>query len=322
MIDYSIFFKQKLAVDENWGKDEHWDLFISAFVPNDRVRSVFSKAAATKKVWLIFPEYSFSRDQLPKEEFFSAVAEDESEFIGSFWDTLPSNASQLRICIDITGFIRPYLIYLLWFLVEKGVTQFEALYSEPDRYRDSEQTTFSSDIIREIRQVSGCEGNHTTDDSNDLLIIGAGYEDHLISHVAESKAKANKVQLLGFPSLRADMYQESVLRIHKAEESMGGKETGEAKSYFAPANDPFITANVLADVVREQERRRPISNLYLSPLSTHAHVLGFALYFLTEKLGSSCSLIFPFEEKYHYTTSVGISRIWKYVVELPLRKNP
>ncbi len=58
-----------------------------------------------------------------------------------------------------------------------------------------------------------------TDISNDMLIVGSGYEDHLIKHVAEDKAKARKLQLIGFPSLRADMYQENVIRVQRAEES-------------------------------------------------------------------------------------------------------
>ena len=57
MTDYTIFYKQELAIDENWGPDENWDLFISAYVPDDRTRQVFDKADATHKVHYITLRY-------------------------------------------------------------------------------------------------------------------------------------------------------------------------------------------------------------------------------------------------------------------------
>lgn len=317
MIDYSIYYKKQLHTEEAWGPDEQWDLFVSAFVPNDRVQRVYQKAVALEKRWLVFPEYCYDESQIPTENVYREPCQDEADFVAGFWDSLHSGPHGQSVCVDITGFIRPYLIYFVNWLQENGVCKFDAIYSEPVQYTKRELTEFSSDIVKEVRQVAGCEGIHETDDSNDLLIVGAGYEDHLISHVAESKAKANKVQILGFPSLRADMYQESVLRVQLAEESMGGKETGEVKSFFAPANDPFITANVLAEIVRVHQLKSPVTNLYLSPLSTHAHALGFALYFLSERRNTSTSVIFPFEEKHNPSTSIGVSRVWKYTIELP-----
>ena len=145
------------------------------------------------------------------------------------------------------------------------------------------------------------------------------YEDNLIAHVAESKAKATKLQLIGFPSLRADMYQENVLRVRRADESLGGSMHEEVRSFFAPANDPFVAACTLRDVVNDWETKNGLSNLYLCPLSTKAHVLGFTLFFVTECRGRPISIIFPFEERYSQSTSRGIARIWKYTVELPER---
>ena len=33
MIDYTIFYKRELPVNEPWPKEEAWDVFISAYVP-------------------------------------------------------------------------------------------------------------------------------------------------------------------------------------------------------------------------------------------------------------------------------------------------
>lgn len=316
MIDYTIYYKRSLPVTEPWGQHEDWDLFISAYVPNERIARVFDKARARHKRWLLFSEYGYNSTSHPSGDVFDHDASDEADFIAAFWDSLPPDCGSFRICIDITGFVRPYLIYLVRWLQEKGVTMFDAIYSEPIQYQKRELTEFSS-IVKEVRQVAGCEGTHSTDISKDVLIIGVGYEDNLISHVAEAKAKATKLQLFGFPSLRADMYQENVLRVRRSEESLGGPVDDEACSYFAPANDPFVAASELRRIVDDWKARRGITNLYLSPLSTKAHVLGFALYYVSECRNTATSVIFPFEEQCRQNTSKGVARIWKYTIELP-----
>ena len=317
MIDYTIFYKHQLSISDAWGRDEHWDLFISAYVPGERTQLVFSKVAAERKYWLLFPEYGYNLGDHPSGTVFQGPAEDEAGFIADFWDTLPPDASRARICIDITGFIRPYLIFFIRWLLEIGVRKVDAIYSEPIKYDMGDSTAFSGDIVKEIRQVKGCEGMHVPDISQDVLIIGAGYEDNLISHVAENKAKATRLQVIGFPSLRADMYQENVLRVSRADESLSGEVNDDLYRRFAPANDPFVAASVLHDLVTDWESQKGITNLYLCPLSTKAHVLGFTLFYLTELRNAPASIIFPFEKRYSQTSSKGIARIWKYTVELP-----
>ena len=315
--DYTIFYKRQLSVSERWRPEENWDLFISAYAPAERTTRVFDKVKAKHKVWLIFPEYNYRTKEYPCGNVYDVPADDEASFIAHFSETLPDDPQDVRICIDISGFVRPYLIYLVLWLFQKGVNTFDAIYSEPIQYQKRELTEFSGDVVKEIRQVYGCEGIHTNDIGKDVLIIGAGYEDNLISHVAENKAKATKFQLIGFPSLRADMYQENVLRVRRAEESLGGTVDDEVRTFFAPANDPFVAASELRRIVENWNARKGITNLYLCPLSTKAHVLGFALYYVTERRNTPTSVIFPFEERYSQNTSKGIARIWKYTLELP-----
>ena len=316
MIDYTIFYKRQLSITDVWGPDEHWDLFISAYVPAERTIRVFQKAKATNKRWLLFPEYGYNSADRPTGKVFHDTADDVATFVTNFWQSLLWKSDSLNICVDITGFVRPYLIFFVRWLFDNGVKKFDAIYSEPVQYHNRELTEFSGDAVKGVRQVAGCEGVHTPDSKKDLLIIGAGYDDNLISRVADDKAKATKLQLLGFPSLRADMYQENVLRAHKAEESLGGTVVD---SFLAPANDPFVAANVLHEIVDDWKARKGLTNLYLCPLSTKAHVLGFTLFYLTECRNTATSIIFPFEEQCRQNTSKGIARIWKYTVELPPR---
>ncbi|MGO8731951.1 MAG: hypothetical protein ACLQVM_04050 [Terriglobia bacterium] len=316
MIDYTLLYKGELPVEGDWPAEVRWDIFISAYTAAERVRSVYNRAAAGSKHWLVFPEYSFPKEEYPPAAFASP-SRDEAEYVRSFWDTSIGNVPGKTLGIDITGFIRPYLIFLLRWLAERGVRRFDALYTEPVIYTKREQTHFSDEVVVEVRQIAGFEGTHNPDTSNDYLIIGAGYDHQLIAQVAESKEFSKKIQIFGLPSLRADMYQENVLNAYRAEEAVGRSTADEASSYFAPANDPFATASTLREIVSRASARKPITNLYLSPLATKPQVLGFAIYYLTECRNSPTSLIFPFCEAYNQETTSGVSRIWKYTVELP-----
>jgi hypothetical protein len=67
------------------------------------------------------------------------------------------------------------------------VKRLDAIYSEPSFYASKEKTEFSLGSVDRVRQVAGFEGPSNTDTSNDLLVIGAGYETHLIAEVVEDK---------------------------------------------------------------------------------------------------------------------------------------
>lgn len=315
MPDYSICYKQSWNADSSWPKIR-WDLYLSAFNSSDRVKICFQKAQATQKHWFISPEYGYSNSELPEnEQYYIVQGQTEAEAIGSYFSQANIDLNNTRICIDITGFMRPHLLVLLKYLSMSGVKKFDAIYSEPLGYADKEKTRFSDEAVIEVRQISGFEGNHGPDTSNDILVIGSGYDHVLIAHAAESKENARKLQLLGLPSLRADMYQENVLRAQRASEQLGSSGTGNVDTYFAPANDPFVTANTLSDMIMRENREKPITNLYLCPLATKVQVLGFGLYYLTELEGLSASIIFPFCKSYARETSVGLSRTWLYHVE-------
>jgi hypothetical protein len=60
----------------------------------------------------------------------------------------------------------------------------------------------------------------------------------------------------------------------------------------------------------------PLTNLYLSPLATKAQVLGFALYYFSALDSKPASVIYPFSDRYERETTKGISRVWKYTVDL------
>ena len=117
--------------------------------------------------------------------------------------------------------MRPHMLYLVRYLVAQGVKSLDVLYAEPGHYSSLDDTQFASERVHTVRQVAGYEGRVLNDTTNDVLIIGAGFEDKLVAEVAEDKDRARKIVLLGLPSLKADMYQQGVLRTRRARDALG-----------------------------------------------------------------------------------------------------
>jgi hypothetical protein len=318
---YEIFYKQSFVPGPEWATGLHWDLFVSAYNASERVRTVFDQVAASRKLWIVHPEYGLAAGALPPGTKFTDDTEDEAEFILALIDAILAGGFEpLRstLCIDITGLLRPHLLFLVKALERLGVRRFQALYSEPDYYSRKGATPFSAGSIVGTRQVRGYEGVSNPDTQDDLLIIGMGFDAQLVKEVAEEKDKAEKIQLFGLPSLRADMYQQSVLRSREVADLLGDPSFSPAHRATAPANDPFVTAAVLSEVVSAREAKRPPTNLYFCPLGTKVQALGFSLFYIAECQGRNRSILFPFSTRYSPETTQGLSRIWLYTIEFPV----
>ena len=310
-MDYSIFYKTRYAPTDDWRTPLTCDVFVSAFNKSERVVRVFNNVAARRKLWLAHPEYSLPTEELP-DECFRSDSLDEAEFVRAFLEWAQIDFSSERVLIDSTGFMRPQLVFLLRYLAESSVRKVEVTYAEPGQYAARENTQFAAGTVMGVRQIRGFSGNHSTESDSDLLIIGAGYEHDLIGYVADNRKTARRVQLMAFPPLQPDFFQEAVLRGARVREAVGKHDV-----YFAPANDPFSTAEMLQEIVTKEHSRRGIGNLYLSPLATKAQALGFAYYYILELIPKSASIIFPFSDRYHAETSRGFTGLWHYVFEFP-----
>ena len=309
-MDYSHYYKDNLTLNEL--SEFNWDIFISAHNLTKRVMTVFQAVSAQEKHWVCHNEYCLSADNLPQNAFkCNALREDD--FILKFFDERFQGRSleSSKICVDITGLLRPHLLYLMYYLSAMGVRGFDALYAEPGHYKKLDDTPFAAEQVYSVRQVAGFEGTTNNRTDNDILIINAGFEDKLTAEVAEDKDKAEKVLLLGLPSLKADMYQQGVLRTQRARDALGDG----VREVFAPASDPFATASILSEIVNKSRRDNGIDNLYLSPLATKPSALGFGLYYIRECRSVDASIIFPYSDRYSAESSSGIGRLWKYEIE-------
>jgi hypothetical protein len=316
LTDYTFFYKERMPREGAW-PDNQWDIFLSGFNSSSRVDEVFRKVVAREKHWLIQPEYGYRTEEYPSfGTVFAPGSRNEAEFIGAYLEQAGAEKLNGRLCIDSTGFMRHHLMFLMRWLKANGPIKFDVLYTDPIRYVNEEKTEFSRGPVLEVRQVAGYEGQHRPEGGpDDLLVIGAGYEHELIRRVAEHKGSARKVQMFGLPSLKPDMYQQCVLNAMLAAEAVGPG--AERTGLFAPANDPFATAEVLHQFLEKERKRTSGSpNIYLSPVGTKAQTVGFALFYLTECVDTEVSIVFPFVEEYSPETSKGVSQTWRYTIEL------
>ncbi|MDY0903894.1 hypothetical protein [Pedobacter sp. CFBP9032] len=305
-MDYTIFYKTSY---DNGKLDckENYDLFFSAFDDCERTKVIYDAINSTKKFWIDFPHYKHENLNIDNLYKCNSLKEDEC-FIDLFSQI--DLQSTTKICIDITGFIRPHLIFFIISLYRSGIKKIDFLYSEPQHYKNAEETQFSG-FIDEVRIIEGCSSEqHFTNTDNDILIVAAGYDDKLIAKVCQDKGKIKKkYYILGFPSLQPDMYQESILKIYQAQESIGSR-----IDKYAPAFDPFVTAQAIEEIICENPEH---SNIYLSPLSTKPQTLGIALYYIFNFSVKPINILFPYSNTYFPKTATGIKKTWKYTFELP-----
>ena len=136
------------------------------------------------------------------------------------------------------------MFYLILILKNNNFNNFDIIYTEPNIYINHEETKFSNDSATFTRSINGYDFK-PDNGKDDLLIINAGYDFSLISRIAENKKsiRNNKI-LIGFPSLQPIMYQENILNFNKVSDELDIR-ASEFNPLFAPANDPFETANAI-----------------------------------------------------------------------------
>jgi hypothetical protein len=314
--DYGLYLREEIYGVGGWRPVRSYDLFLSAYNLGERIQIVYDQVCADRKIWLIHEEYGLTDDQLPKKEKFQSPSSDESTYCKNLIDGLIADGTfdpaTSAVCIDITGILRPHLMFLALYLQKVGASSIDLIYAEPQQYALKEKTPFSTGSIYDVRPVRGFEGSPNTRGTDDFLIIGMGYDDRLLTAVAENKDKADKHQVFGLPSLRADMYQESVLRSRRAADELGDPAFSEHRRSFAPANDPFGTASVLGELVERRLGSNPHTSILLCPLGTKAQALGFALYHMFECGPIGARVIFPFSKGYSPKTGTDIARAWLY----------
>lgn len=313
-MDYALFYRRAIAIDRVEKEVGKYDIFVSAYNSSDRVRTVFSEVRAARKLWLVHPEYQYSPVELPVGfPLVQPSALDEVVQVDALIDALgPLDGRTL--CIDITGFMRHVLVFLLPRLAYAGVKSFSALYSEPVSYMKQEATSFSTTTSGVVRPVRGMYGSSSV--GRDHLLMAVGYDHQLISEVSAYKDGVTVHPLFAFPSLSADMYQQSALRAERSGEVVLQPEWV-SNRLFAPANDPFSTALVVSERIRAIDERSENQNIYLAPLSTKVQALGMSLYWCLEgRTRGRCTLLLPECLTYSRETSSGLKRLWSYEMEL------
>lgn len=312
-MDYSYFKKTRYNHVEDLVGLPEYDCLISAYVNVERVKEPSGKIPCKEKWWVL--EDGVSPDGFIGDAKTFHITEESD---GGITKELAEKGYS-RLCIDITGFVIPQLLILLRFLQIRGFCSFDVIYTEPNQYKEGEETQFT-ETPTYVKQVLGYSGVHISDMSNDLLIVAAGYDHSRIIEVATEKKSARKVLLFGFPPCSPGMFQENILRAYQAEPAVGMDCFKNMDlNIFAPANDPFSTAQALKDYIDKALRSKaPFTNLYLSPLSSKPQALGMALCYIWEDgWKKEWSIIYPFCHKYLHDTTSGISKVWRYEVLLP-----
>lgn len=314
-MNFTYFYKHAYQGVRELRTLVQYDIYMSSYVNSQRVLDPADNINAIQKVWFATEEEKGDLFLTGKDVTYIKANED---YILISEKLKKLDLVGKKICIDATGFRIPYLMFLMRCMSMFNVKKFDVLYTEPTQYRCAENTQFS-DLFYEVKQMHGMSGIHTSKNDNDLLIIAAGYDHSRIVDVASKKKDCKKVLLFGFPAISPGMFQENILRAHEAEAAIGTECFKDMDSnIYAPAYDPFVTAQSISEYIGKLSKRNPVTNIYLSPLSTKPHAIGMALYFLWEQgYQKNISLIYPYCQQYITDNSNGIARIWIYEMQLP-----
>lgn len=315
-MNYTYFYKHCYDTPSDLVMAGVYDVLISSYSCDDRVSQPWNYISSQRKIWVVNPICP-NLDKKPDAEEY--ILNDYSSYsqILDFVDVMKITPS-MRICIDSTGFVIPVLYLLIKCFQLKGILKFDVIYSEPQKYINAEGTSFSEGCYG-VSQIIGYAGAHVPDMSRDLLIVASGYDDQRICDVANEKKSAQKVQLIGFPSLQADMYQENMINTCNAESALGSDCLEHMdRNIFSPAYDPFVTAQAICEFLIKKQAKRPYTNIYIAPLSSKPHALGIALFYLWEQgHHKPMSVIYPQCKNYITENSEGIGCIWRYEFQLP-----
>lgn len=307
--------------------EKEYDIFISAYNNENIVQDVFREIFSKQKVWLIFPDYeNLDNSIYSKDEFFEYgetpidYNKIESMYINNFLQKYNMNErTEESVCIDLTGFIKPYMIYLLLALNYLKFNKLDIIYSEPKSYINNEETSFSINETKSIRSIAWNE-LRVDHGKNDLLFINVGYDNKLVDNIVNQyKYVDDHKILIGFPSLQPIMYQENMLNFIKSAENLNITHT--FQPIYASANDPFDSAKIIDEEVEKFiNEKDDVKIVYLAPLATKAQALGIVLFYIKEykkfeSKGVTLKIVYPFTKSYSLSSSTDFSKINRYILE-------
>lgn len=325
---YHLFFYENYRniAEFNSDDDNKYDFFLSAYTNEDIVIETYKNIKAKEKFWILFPEYDIDKSII-NDDYFEHIIIDsnkrESEYILKLFTEKLDGRQEQNICIDTTGFMKPYIIFLLFLLKKKGFKKIDLIYTEPQSYEKNEDTEFSEkETSINVRDIVAYGGYYQSSNSDDLYIVNVGYDSSLVNKVLTGvKAKEIKA-LIGFPSLQPIMYQENIINLEKSNAYLNLEPNDDL--LYAPANNPFITAHIVSEYIHNYKNDNPkINNIYLSPLATKAQTIGLTLFYIFEsesyeEQDISIHIRYPFTNSYSSKAGKGYFRINKYTIEFDL----
>jgi hypothetical protein len=157
-MDYSLFYRRTITVARLAKELGEFDFLLSAYNSSERVKIAFANVNARNKIWLVHPEYQYLQIEHPKDGVvIYPQMSDEITQIEAAISAMPG-LDTATVCIDITGFMRHTLAFLIPKLERVGVKRFTAIYSEPVSYAKQEETQFATtttDVVRPVRGMYG-----------------------------------------------------------------------------------------------------------------------------------------------------------------------
>lgn len=243
----------------------------------------------------IYPESTLVDDDVQKQ--FGEVADDiiiinVNHRVQEFMSKLRSVDSGIwghNLVLDISCLKIPELFVLIKFLkIHSGLSLLSIIYSIPSEYYFSDEpfTSFKfSGGDLSVLELPGYTGESDINYLDDLIIF-IGFEGSLSLKVVEDRDYGNLTLVNSMPAFYQKYKDIVAINNHAV---MSKKN---CNMIYAPADNPYVTYNILDDFVKKNGTNK---NIGVAPLSTKLSALGVCLFALEH---NSVKIIYPIANQY------------------------
>ena len=118
---FDYFYRDEFTLEAP--RPRQWDTFLSSWDGSERVHKIFAHVQAKNKFWIIHPEYKIRADKLPDGQRIEAAGGEAASIkhVIAQLETL-GDITTTRLCVDITGMLRPQIAILVRMLKQKALS--------------------------------------------------------------------------------------------------------------------------------------------------------------------------------------------------------
>lgn len=312
----NLLFMEKLSI---FPVDNDIDVFIMAASVDNRCYAVFENLISSgiiigKAIVLDYAKARPTEDSLQYRDYYKLLGNSNVEYVlcdkegGDCEYISKANFTpELRIFVDITSISVPDIFRLFYVIKEfHDIKTIDVVYAEPKYYNyfNGLYLEYEKNIVE--REYSPLVEYFTSAVSRDVILVCfLGFERLISKYIHERKEHSDVIAINGFPAYYPKLKDISLKQNYELLSAIGDN-----CIYYAQANNPFSAYNTLVDIKEKNTGKL----LDICVLGSKPMALGACMFAL--KNSDIVKVSYPFPKSYSIHTSIEVSDIWRYKIDL------